>query len=251
MNTTARNCKPTFVSPGQNPGDGRDLLIFIPHAGSTGESYMPWFRHFAPVLDCRFLQLPGRGRRMDDPSPEHLEDLVQAIQPELCALQPKAISLFGHSMGALIAYELARHMSAWTGREAKALFVSGCRPPSQPLRCSLGALSDEALLDQVVSRSVSEPQAADKAWFIPFLPLLRRDLALCESHPFRMEGRLGCPLGVFWGTEDTLLDQQAQAFWLEQSTAGVSLHPFPGDHFFLQSHKKEIARIIHNTLNCA
>lgn len=230
--------------------ESRSVVIFIPHAGGSGESYMPWFRTFPKEMDCRYLQLPARGKRMNEAMPDSIDDLTDCILDELYCLSHKRIALFGHSMGGLIAFELARKMEINWGVSAQALFISSCRAPSEPLQHHFSGMDDEEFITQLASLGGTEASLLEQPELRRlFLPTLRQDIALCENYVIPDSEPLQAPLYILWGTEDNLITDGMISAWRKFSSDGnVHFYPHYGDHFYHQLQSQSVKSIIQEVL---
>lgn len=230
--------------------DAASVVVFIPHAGGSGEAFLPWFKSFPEGVDCRHLQLPGRGSRMSERIPDSLGDLAERVLDELSDLRDKRISLFGHSMGALIAFELGQRMETAWDTPAEALFLSGCRAPSRPVIYHLSGLDDEALIEKLAGLGGAGPSVLEHAEVRElFLPTLRQDIVLAENYVAQDLPRLRAPLHILWGTEDLSLTEEMIMAWRELSRdERVWFHPHSGDHFYHQSQPDSVRSVIQHAL---
>ncbi|WP_274597622.1 thioesterase II family protein [Erwinia amylovora] len=226
-------------------------MIFIPHAGGCGESYMPWFRHCPHEVDCRYLRLPARGARGNEAMPDSIEQLADAALQALDTICDKQIAFFGHSMGGLIAFELARKMEICWRKPARALFVSGCRAPGEPLTRCLSGLDDELFIRQLAGLGGTETVLLEQPALLRlFLSTLRQDIALCERYAGPPPAPLQTPIHVIWGTEDDLITDVMIDSWRKFSTEGnVFFYPHQGDHFYHQQQSASVCSIIYEKLN--
>ncbi|MEU7649185.1 thioesterase II family protein [Streptomyces huasconensis] len=237
------------MSESRDP-DASSVVVFIPHAGGNGEAFLPWFRSFPAGVDCRYLQLPGRGKRMGENMPDSLGDLAEEVLDELSGLHDKRISIFGHSMGALIAFELGQKMETAWDTPAERLFFSGCRAPSRPAMYQLSGLDDEALIEKLAGLGGASPSVLERAEVRElFLPTLRQDIVLAEHYVARDLRPLRAPLHILWGTEDRSLTDEMIMAWRELSRDGrVWFHPHPGDHFYHQAQPGSVRAVMQHAL---
>lgn len=238
-----------YLSPVRH-GSADAVIIFIPHAGSCGEAYMPWFRHFTQHVDCRYLQLPGRGAKMENAMPDSIQSMANAIMPELESLRDKKIVLFGHSMGGLIAFELARNMENYREEPAHALFISGCRAPDEPVNRSLTGLDDKQLIQELAGMGGTETTLLEQPELLsPFLSILRQDIALCEKYVSPLSKPLQAPIYVLWGTEDYLITPKMIDGWRRFCNGkNIAFHPHKGDHFYHHQQTDKVMKLINQAL---
>jgi medium-chain acyl-[acyl-carrier-protein] hydrolase len=199
---------------------------------------MSWARELAPSIDVCAVQLPGRENRLREPACMSMHGLVDGIFDALRPYLDVPFALFGHSMGALVAFELARRLRAESAPSPVRLFVSGHRAPQLPRRhAPITHLPDAEFLAEVVARYDGVPaevlRHADLMALL--LPCLRADLALIESYACGEEGPLGCPISAYGGQDDPEATVADLAAWQSHTRAGFTLTRFSGTHFFIRS----------------
>jgi medium-chain acyl-[acyl-carrier-protein] hydrolase len=221
------------------PSDAAVRLVCLPHAGAGAASFNRWLDLFPPALAPVRVQLPGREDVASAPPLRRVHEAVDALSPQLAGLIDRPVALYGHSMGALVGFELARALSV-AGTPPVHLFVSGRRAPNlRARRPTIHQLPDDeflAALEEMggaVSRSPAFQRYA--------LRLTKADLELSEEYTYQPEPRLHCPITVFYGTEDPIVDLDEAEAWKEQTDSAFAIHTFPGDHFFHQRHRAAIA----------
>jgi medium-chain acyl-[acyl-carrier-protein] hydrolase len=165
-------------------------------------------------------------------------DLVEAITAALRPLLDRPFACFGHSMGALVAHELALHLRREFGLEPIHLFVSGRRAPH--LRDQVPAihgLPDPAFVEALMLRYGGIPDVIirDPELLRLFLPTIRADLALIETYTWQESVPLACPVSAYGGSEDPWATPDLLAPWSERTTGRFAQEIFPGNHFYLHS----------------
>jgi surfactin synthase thioesterase subunit len=221
---------------------GAPRLFCLPHAGGVASGYLSLSRALAPRVEVVAVQYPGRHERFAEPPAESVEELADAV----AALMDDEAALFGHSMGALVAFEVARR------RPVRHLFVSGAVPPPY-FRLSDRLVrensSDSALIEEILGYGGTHAELLDdEAMRELILGPLRADYgALVRYRP--QEARVAVPLTVLIGASDSRTTPETAAKWAEQTTAGpIEQHVLPGGHFFHHDQPLEIAGIIAKTL---
>jgi medium-chain acyl-[acyl-carrier-protein] hydrolase len=166
-----------------------------------------------------------------------LEPLVQALAQGLVPLLDKPFSFFGHSLGALVAFELARCLRRQSGVEPTRLFVSAGHAPQATVRGRpMHALPEEEFLEELRRLSgIPEKVLEDKDIMRIMLPVLRADLAVYETYVYKPERPLACPISGFGGLFDQRVSRGDLEAWRDQTSGSFSLKMFPGDHFFLNA----------------
>ncbi|MCS6954347.1 MAG: alpha/beta fold hydrolase [Bryobacterales bacterium] len=217
--------------------DAKLRLFCLPHAGGGTALYWSWEPHLSrSVLLCP-VRLPGRETRWKERAYERMEELVTALGEAIQPYLQQPFAFFGHSMGAGVAFELAR----WLRRGGRplpcALLVSGARAP-QLRNAPLPPLApdDGELLAQLQRLGGAPPEWFEKEELKRLLlPALRADVNLYRSYVCRPEPPLPIPIRAYGGTEDPNLSPSDLEAWKDQTTAGFSSALFPGGHFFLFS----------------
>lgn len=220
-------------------------LFWFHHAGGTGESYRSWAQLFPRDWDIVFVEYPGRGHNAHLPPARSLTALSELIMPSLEPLLDVPYALYGHSMGSLIAFTVARLASE--DRPPLWLGVSGRHAPHLSLRANppLHGLSDDALAEAVYQMGgtplhlLSTPKFRDQ-----LLTVMRADFEVCETHVARREPRLGVPVSAYYGADDPALSAESMSAWGELTAGEFCLRKFTGGHFFLAAHKAEFAQCL-------
>lgn len=166
-----------------------------------------------------------------------IEPLVGAIAQVLLPYLDKPFAFFGHSMGAIVSFELARLLRRQHEREPVHLFVSGRRAPQiSPLQPDIHTLSEPAFLDRLRRLNGTPKAVLENAELMQLLlPTLRADFAVVETYIYAAEPPLNCPITVFGGLQDDEVGLDGLQAWRQHTDASFALQLFPGDHFFLHS----------------
>jgi medium-chain acyl-[acyl-carrier-protein] hydrolase len=196
------------------------------------------------------VQLPGRSARLMERPFTELSPLVEALAQALSPLLNKPFALFGHSLGALIAFELARQLRRMYGVNPIRVFVSAGRAPQLPLRGALiHKLAANEFLAAVRRLNGTPAEVFEHEELLDIvLPLLRADVAVYESYVYSTEPPLNCPISGFGGLEDREISRSDLEAWRGQTTASFSLRMFPGDHFFLNTNQLLLLRMLSREL---
>lgn len=224
--------------------DPRITLFCIPHAGGGASAYRNWTGALAPWVVVKVLQLRGRESRFREPPLTELDDVLIDLYRTVAPDTVRPFAFFGHSMGALLGFELSQMLRRGTGRKPVHLFVSACRAPhhsqvAEP--CS--ALRQSEFIAEVVRRYGGIPAAilADDGFMAAILPAMRADFGILERYRAAERPPLECPISVFGGRHDTATPQSSLEAWQRHTTSGFSLEMFEGDHFYLQSKRSALA----------
>lgn len=217
-------------------------LLCFPHAGGGASSFNGWRRALPDWVELVKAQLPGREDRKDTPAHTRMEELIPELFPHVEGLLDRPLVLYGHSMGALVAFEVARELRR-RGHAPCALFISGRRAPHRPLP-PLNAMHDlpeQALVDRLLSLGGMLPELlGNRRWRDHFLPTIRADLHLSDVYTYRPEPGLAFPLHAFLGSDDNLVVREDWEKWEEVAAGEFTRGLLPGGHFFAKEAQSEL-----------
>jgi medium-chain acyl-[acyl-carrier-protein] hydrolase len=219
-----------------NP-QARLRLFCFPYAG-TGASIVRTWPDGLPVdVEVCPVQFPGRGTRLTETPFTRLSPLVQALAQALVPLLDKPFAFFGHSLGALVGFELSRQLRKQSGVQPVRLFVSADRAPQIPLRDRpIHALPEAEFLAELRRLNGIPAKLLEDMEFMRFmLPVLRADFAVYETYAYATEPPLDCFISSFGGLQDRRVSRGDLESWRDQTGVSFSLRMFPGDHFFLNT----------------
>ena len=221
----------------------RVQLICFPHAGAGASTFRQWPSLLPPDVDVCLIQLPGREDRLAEPPFSRLPPLVDTLVRVLEPVLHKPFALFGHSMGALVAFELARALRASGAPQPVHLLIAAKQPPQLPeVQPPVHGLPDEHFLAEVRRlNGTSDAVLRHPELMRLMTPLLRADIAVCETYQYVDAPPLACPLSVFAAEGDASARPDRMADWSRQTTSRYRLHKFQGDHFFVQ---REVAAVV-------
>ncbi len=237
-------------SPWLPPEPGRAeaplRLYCLPHAGAGPLAFLGWERALAPEIDPVPLCPPGRERRYWDPPYCALPPYVAALADVLREDADRPYALFGHSVGALVAFELARALRATGAPDPVHLFVSGrIAPQLADPRPALHTLPDDALVRELVrfgglpENALRSPEILDLV-----LPVLRADLAVNETYRHVPQPPLEIPVTVFGGAADPKVERDELWAWQEQAAGFFEVVQFEGGHFFTRDRREDLLAAI-------
>jgi medium-chain acyl-[acyl-carrier-protein] hydrolase len=212
-------------------------MFCFSYAGGSAHAFAPLAQALPNQLEVLGVQLPGRGARMFEPPYTSLPTLINDVAIGLRPYLNKPFVLFGHSMGAVIAFELARYFRARGIPKPLHLFVSGSSSPRHRVREIMrSTLSDEGLIEELRSfNGVSAQILNDAELMRIMLPTIRADFTVCETYVYQPAPPLEIPLSAFGGVEDPEVPQERLQLWEEETKESFSLRMFPGGHFYLHT----------------
>ena len=220
----------------------RTRLFCFPYAGGGASGYFPWAADLRPRgVEVCALQPPGRETRLAERPHTRLDDMVEEITAAMKPLLRGRFCFFGHSFGALVAFEVARLLRRRGLPTPVHFFASGARPPDTPRHGlePLRLLPDAEFMQAVARRYGGIPPALleNRELSDIFLPGLRADLTMFETYVYHHEPPLDCPIAAFAGRDDRNVDESMLAGWKGHTRDRFTSAVFPGGHFFLQQER--------------
>jgi surfactin synthase thioesterase subunit len=219
-------------------------LVCLPHAGGSATFFLPVSAALSPGVDVVAIQYPGRqDRRTERPLDDMavLADRIHAIlqrQPEM------PTTLFGHSMGAVIGFEVTRRLEA-EGHGPVRLFASGRRAPSTYRNETVHLRDDEGILAEVRKMAgTASSVLGDDEIMRAALPALRADYRATETYTCPPETTVNCPVTTLTGDNDPKTTVDEAKAWAKHTTGSFDLRVFAGGHFYLTDHVDEIIKLI-------
>ncbi|HEU5470753.1 MAG TPA: alpha/beta fold hydrolase [Actinophytocola sp.] len=215
----------------------RSRLLCLPHAGGSATYFFGVSRALSPRVEVLAVQYPGRQDRRSEPFVETIGELADRVVGAIGSqLDDRPLALFGHSMGAVLAFEVATRLER-TGTVAAALFVSGRRAPCTHRAETVHLKDDNGILDEVRSLNGTDSRImADDELIRMALPSIRADYKAIETYRYEPAPPLRSPIQAMVGDEDPKASIPEVRRWAEHTSAGFTLHVFPGGHFFLDQH---------------
>lgn len=217
-------------------------LFCIPYAGGGASAFYEWSHFFPKEIEVCSIQLPGRENRGMEVPLTNLQQIVEIVAEEIQPLINIPFAFFGHSMGALISFELARTIRQKSNVNPVHLFVSGRHAPQIPcVKQDYHLLPDEQFIQELRSlNGTPEIVLQDAEMMSILLPRLRADFSVCGSYQYKNDEPFECPITAFGGKNDNGVTYQSLEAWREQTKREFSVCMYPGDHFFLYESKYEM-----------
>lgn len=236
-----RRYHPAPVAPKQ--------LVCFPHAGGSASFYFPVARALSPAVDVLAVQYPGRQDRRREPCIEEIPAMADAVTEALRPAIDRPVALFGHSMGAVIAFEVATRLEQARTTPLVALFVSGRRAPSRFREETVHLHGDDVLLADVAALSGTNTQVMEDEELVRMvLPAIRSDYRAAETYRWAGGGPLVAPIHAHVGDTDTRAEVPDVRAWAEHTSGEFTLTTYPGGHFYLNDYSDQLVAAIAATL---
>ncbi|MCG8907010.1 MULTISPECIES: thioesterase II family protein [Pseudomonas] len=221
-------------------------LFCLPYSGASAMVYARWKRQLPNWIEACPVELPGRGRRFAESLQTDLRALASQLADEIAARLDQPYALFGHSLGGLLAFELAHALRERGLPRPQALFASAASAPARrDSHRELAQEQSDAQLIERMRRLGGTPEAvfADEEMLRLTLPVMRADFLLCGLYDYRPRAPLACPIHVFGGKADRLSVDSLSA-WQDETSAGFSLEMLDGGHFFLNTGEARLLELL-------
>jgi len=247
--TRAHASSPWIVNYRPDPR-ARLRLFCFPYAGGGAVNFRQWAERLPEGVESCCVQPPGRGARMGEPLFTRLAPLVREIAVHITPHLDRPFAFFGHSMGALMAFELARLLRSERGLLPARLFVSGCDAPQFPYTEAPTYDLPDDLLREELRRLNGTPREVleHPELMLLMFPLLRADLEVVQTYRCEDGPPLECPISAYGGLEDPEVSRERLEGWRRQTSASFSLEMLEGDHFFLNSSREQLLRLVSGAL---
>lgn len=233
--------------------DARTTLFCFPHAGGSATYYTPMSAMLAPEFAVAAVQYPGRQDRRSEALVPTLDELADRVADVIGPWLTGPAAFFGHSMGAIVAFEVARRLQARGGPQPSVLFASGCRAPSRVRDDGVHRRGDAGVVEELRSmggtdaRVLAEPELLEMV-----LPAMRNDYRAIETYRQEAGVRIGAPVVVLGATDDARTSVDEARAWHGHTTAAPGAeHFFEGGHFYLEGHARDVVRIVAEELRAS
>ncbi|MFI5610787.1 thioesterase II family protein [Amycolatopsis sp. NPDC051903] len=224
----------------------RARLLCFPHAGGAAGLYRPLAAALAPEIELVAVQYPGRQDRFAEPCEDSVAGLAGGVLASLGAFADRPLALFGHSLGATVAFETACALEKSGRVEPTRLFVSARSAPHHARAVDV-RLDDDADLIGYVRRLGSANGASlelsEELWPM-VLPALRADLRIVNTYRFAGGARLRCPISALAGDADPEYPLAQIRDWAAYTSGGFDLEVLSGGHFYLEQHTTRVAGLV-------
>jgi medium-chain acyl-[acyl-carrier-protein] hydrolase len=219
-------------------------LFCFGYAGGNAFTFLSWQAALDPAIEVCAVQLPGRGTRIAEAAMSSMPALLRALAPVIAEHGDLPYAFFGHSVGALIGFELARYLQIHGVTGPMHLFMSGCQAPQHrsPSR-QLHTLPDAALIEALRDYNGTPPGVLESQELMALLlPAIRVDFAIAESYRYRPGPLLRIPISVFSGTQDDNKGPGQIDGWKSETTGACEIYTFEGGHFFVTTRRDDVLK---------
>lgn len=225
-------------------------LFCFPYAGGSSGTFARWRQKLSPGIQTELVQLPGRGMRFAEPPFASCDLLVETLATDFFPKLSTPFAFFGHSMGALIAFELARYLRSHHKRSPQYLFLSGCSAAHVfEISPKIHELPEDKFIEELRRLDGTPAEVFDNPELLKILlPGLRADFTICETYRYKDSEPLDCPITAFAGDDDREIKVADVRAWQLQTTGSFSFHVFSGGHFFLHEKWEEMVHRVNKTL---
>lgn len=224
-------------------------LFCLPYAGGGASIYREWAKFLPADVGVYPIQLPGRENRITEPPLYAMSELIAAVSQAIVPYLERPFVFFGHSLGARMAFELARHLRRrWNIRPCR-LIVAGSRAPHLAEPKPLHQLPDAEFI-QELRRFSGTPETIlqNRELMDLFMPVLRADFTVDETYVYSAESPLACPISAFGGTEDLEASREEMEAWAGHTCGVFTVELVRGNHFFLQTGRELLLRSVSQIL---
>ncbi|MGA4721891.1 thioesterase II family protein [Fictibacillus nanhaiensis] len=221
-------------------------LICFPYAGGGVSFFRKWVKEIPDYFEIYSISLPGRENKLKDVSYENYLPLVQDISKNIISqLKDDRLIFFGHSLGAIISFEVSHFLMKHYQKLPLILFASSCKAPHFFIENNpLGRLSNDELIIKLKEINGTPKEIFENKDLLDFfLPIIRSDLKICDSYQFSHRVKLNCPITVLGGLEDQIQVKYLE-YWKELTDQTFQIQLFKGDHFYLVENEKNVINTI-------
>lgn len=225
-------------------------LFCFPYAGGSASIFRGWPDRLPESVEICAIQLPGRETRLKEPVCTALHPLVQELAQALLPTLDRPFALFGYSVGALIAFEFARHLRAQYRMRPVHLWAAACPAPQVPdADAPIHSLPERDFRERLRRFNGTPADILEHEELMAMVsPILRADFALRETYAYVADAPLDCPITAFGGMQDREVGEAALLAWQEQTSRSFRHQMLPGDHFFLHSAQAALLQLLHADL---
>lgn len=228
----------------------RMRLFCLPYAGGGAQIYRT-YAHALPIdVEVCAIQLPGREKRFLEPALECVDAIADQLAPVIGEAVDLPYAIFGHSLGALVGFELVRRLRKEGRPLPVRLFASGHRAPHLPdPDPPIHHLPDAEFIEELRELNGTPEAVLESAELLELvLPMLRADFTAAETYVYRSDAPLPCSITALGGTSDDKVSPEALQGWEEHTSGDFEFHLLEGDHFFIHQRHQDVMQIVRNRI---
>ncbi|MFK0259570.1 thioesterase II family protein [Streptomyces sp. NPDC090445] len=233
-----------------HPAPGAPVrLLCLPHAGGAASAYFALSRELEPHVEVLAVQYPGRQDRRQERPLDSIDALRDGVVAALGPWRDRPLALFGHSMGAVLAHEVARVLCEDGDTPPLHLFVSGRGAPGQKVERALDELDDRAMVAALGELGGTDPRLLDDEEVLRMVaPAIRSDYRAVRTHHHVPGPPLPCPVTALVGDTDAMAPVESVRSWRAHTSADFRMEVFPGGHFYLAEQLQKMSRLVYDRI---
>lgn len=226
-------------------------LYCLPFAGGSSNSFRPWATLLPPAVELRAVELPGHGHRLSENLARRLEELIPPLAEAIAASADRPFAIFGHSMGAILGYEVVLKLQDEYRKFPVHVFLSGHGAPTLPDREEpIHQLPKSKFIEKIRQYNGTPPEVLEHQELMELLvPIMRADFEVCETYQPQEVRKIKAPLTVLGGINDPGAPRADLEVWSDFTTEEFNVRMFPGDHFYLLQQKINLLQAILQDIN--
>ena len=219
-------------------------LLCLPYAGGAAAAYTPWAEYLPASVELCAVELPGHGTRFRKQPLRDMDQLADELLASLHPLFDRPVAIFGHSLGARIAFAMAKREP-----RTRCIIVSAAPAAHLPPRRLRSALPCDELIRELEALGGTPRQVlADRELMDAFMPTIRADFTLLEGGLADADAQVGCPIHALAAREDSEVAIEDVAAWRERTSGAFGLVQFEGGHFYIHSQRGAVLTELSATL---
>lgn len=244
------NHRDWYLEYKKNPQADVRLFCFH-HSGGAASFYFPWVESLSSNIELLAIQLPGRENRFSEPLMNDLKDILNSLTEAFHVYKDKPFFTFGHSLGALIAFEFALSIRNHYAVSPCHMIISSTKAPHLPFRMKpLSNLDHNTLKKELeIYNGIDERIRQNDELLNLFLPIIKSDFSIYESHHYAKSEPFSCDILAISGGDDKTVTTEEILAWSDYTMGKFKHLSFPGGHFYLKEHQKQIIEIINQIGN--
>jgi len=234
-----------IVVPTPRPTAKITLLCF-PFAGGSSNSFRSWAGILPPSVELWAIELPGHGSRLSEPLVENIEDLIAPLSEGIVESFEKPFAIFGHSMGALLGFEVALYLQNQYQKIAEHVFLSGHGAPGTSRHePEIHHLPKPEFIAKIKEYNGTPQEVLENEELMDLMfPILKADFKLCETYKHQNSDQLRTPITALGGIQDPSITRHDMEQWANFTSSSFNVRFFPGDHFYLLHQKINLLKAI-------